>query len=72
MPNINHEDIALAAYQIYLAEGCPEGKELAHWHAAEERLTKNLTVAEESQREEGEGGIISTPDSTALERPPIL
>jgi hypothetical protein len=72
MATINHQDIALMAYQIYLAEGRPDGKETAHWDAAEERLTNKLAVVDEGQREEGEGGIISAPDAAQPVRPAIL
>src|SRR5438105_15718801 len=33
-----HDEIAAQAYQIYLREGCPEGRELDHWRQAEGEL----------------------------------
>ena len=34
-----HEEITRYAYAIYLEEGCPPNRELAHWLEAEEQLT---------------------------------
>src|SRR4051812_11236401 len=33
-----HDEIAAQAYQIYLREGCAEGRDLDHWLRAEEEL----------------------------------
>lgn len=33
-----HDEIAAQAYQIYLREGCPEGRDLDHWLQAEIEL----------------------------------
>ena len=33
-------DCATRAYFIWLAEGCPEGRDQEHWFAAEESLRK--------------------------------
>lgn len=30
--------IAARAYQLWLAEGCPDGRDLAHWSQAEHEL----------------------------------
>ena len=35
------EMVALRAYEIYLEEGRPEGRELEHWIRAEAELLKN-------------------------------
>jgi hypothetical protein len=36
--NLNHEDIAAEAYQIYLREGAQPGREIDHWLKAETNL----------------------------------
>jgi hypothetical protein len=36
-----HEEIAAQAYQIYLREGSPSGRDLEHWLRAEEELRAN-------------------------------
>jgi hypothetical protein len=33
-----HDEIAAQAYQIYLREGCPEGRDMDHWLQAEAEL----------------------------------
>lgn len=33
------DEITRCAYQIYLAEGCPEGRGFEHWLEAERQLT---------------------------------
>jgi hypothetical protein len=33
-----HDDIALAAWELWQKEGCPEGRHIEHWLAAEEKL----------------------------------
>lgn len=33
-----YEDIARRAYEIYVSEGCPEGRAAEHWLAAEQSL----------------------------------
>jgi hypothetical protein len=35
-------EIQHTAHQLWLAEGCPEGRELDHWFAAKERLLHQL------------------------------
>jgi hypothetical protein len=37
-PPIAAELIAARAYSLYLDEGCPEGRHLDHWFAAESQL----------------------------------
>ncbi len=39
LPKPTQEDIAAAAFQIYLSEGCQEGQEMRHWYEAEAQLT---------------------------------
>jgi len=34
-----YDAIAAKAHEIWIAEGCPEGKALEHWHEAEAKLT---------------------------------
>ena len=38
--DIPHEHVAVAAYFIWKAEGCPDGHDLAHWHAAIENIKR--------------------------------
>jgi hypothetical protein len=33
-----HDEVAKIAYQIYLQEGCPQGRDLQHWLEAEAQL----------------------------------
>lgn len=47
---LEHRDIALRAYAIYLDEGCPDGREFDHWQLAERQL-----LAE--QPKQGDGAI---------------
>lgn len=42
-PALTHETIQQKAYEIYLAEGCKQGKDLHHWLKAEQEL-KNATI----------------------------
>jgi hypothetical protein len=37
------EEISRRAYEIYLAEGCPEGRAMQHWLMAEMLLTGEST-----------------------------
>ena len=37
-PTPTHDEIAAQAYQIYLREGCPEGRDLDHWLQSEVEL----------------------------------
>jgi hypothetical protein len=34
----NHFQIAEKAYQIWLTEGCPEGKDKIHWEKAKQEI----------------------------------
>jgi Protein of unknown function (DUF2934) len=38
---LSHEEIAAAAYLIWMSEGCPEGRQDANWHDAERKLMAN-------------------------------
>jgi hypothetical protein len=42
--SLTHGDIALRAYELYLAEGATPGRELDHWLRAETEL-RDRTVA---------------------------
>jgi hypothetical protein len=35
-----HERIAKAAYFIWMSEGCPQGREEAHWQEAQRQLLR--------------------------------
>ena len=37
-PDPTDEEIALCAYRIWLQEGCPQGRDRAHWLKAREQL----------------------------------
>jgi hypothetical protein len=37
-PQPTHEAVAVRAYEIYLREGCPDGRHLDHWTLAEAEL----------------------------------
>jgi hypothetical protein len=41
-----HADIAVLAQHIYEEEGCPFGREQAHWFEAERRLRQQATGRE--------------------------
>jgi len=34
-----YDEIAVRAYEIWIANGCPDGQEVQHWHEAEAQLT---------------------------------
>jgi hypothetical protein len=38
LPAITAEAIAARAYSMYVSEGCPDGRHLDHWFAAEAEL----------------------------------
>ncbi|MEW6159542.1 MAG: DUF2934 domain-containing protein [Verrucomicrobiota bacterium] len=52
-----HEEIAAEAYNIYLSEGCIDGRDLDHWLQAEARLM--------AERQDGSRKV-RKPTSTAL------
>jgi len=64
----SHEEIAAAAYQIYLAEGSQPGQDMQHWHQAEAQLTAtapmtmeaDITVTYESGSLEKKSGRMTT------------
>lgn len=37
-----HDQIAMKAYEIWIAHGCPEGQAQKNWHEAEVKLTLDL------------------------------
>lgn len=59
------DEIAAYAYEIYLREGCPNGKELEHWLRAEAELRRSNIAASEvasSPVQEGSSSrLISAP-----------
>lgn len=38
---LTHEDIARKAYELWLQDGCPMGREIYHWHEAERQLLQS-------------------------------
>jgi len=40
-----HQRIAKAAYFIWVSEGCPEGREEAHWHEAQLQLLRKEALS---------------------------
>jgi hypothetical protein len=68
--NNSHKVVAKLAYELYLRDGCPQGKEHEHWEEAETILaTERMPTDEDIRREEGEGGLI---DGYAGELRPAL
>lgn len=54
----HQEKVAAKAYQIYLAEGCPEGRADEHWARAEREICQHfgpLPVPEELRPKESAG-----------------
>jgi len=39
-----HEELSVAAYQIYEEEGCPSGCAQSHWHEGERRLNQESVL----------------------------
>jgi len=37
-PRPSYDEVAARAHAIWLAEGCPEGREKEHWQQAEDQL----------------------------------
>jgi hypothetical protein len=54
------EEIAARAYEIYIREGRPVGREKEHWMAAEAALVKERTMAQPQKK----GPSISKSDLT--------
>lgn len=52
-----HNEIAAQAYQIYMREGCVEGRDMTHWLRAEEELRarSNGNGAEAKLTSDGKG-----------------
>lgn len=40
----SEDDIARKAYELWEAEGRPEGRDIAHWHQAERNITDPVVV----------------------------
>ena len=45
MADANHQRIQERAYQIWLREGCPHGRDLDHWNRAEQEVSKEYHSA---------------------------
>ena len=58
-----HDEIAAQAYQIYLREGCAEGRDLDHWLRAEEELRERVTHAESNGQQNGNGARVQQPSA---------
>jgi hypothetical protein len=56
-----HDEIAAQAYQIYLREGCPEGRDLDHWLQAEIEL-RNGATGNENGNGNGVHGTTAAPE----------
>ena len=41
---LSDEDITMHAYLIWEHEGCPEGRDKAHWNQAEEQLCDRIAL----------------------------
>jgi hypothetical protein len=63
-----HDEIAAQAYQIYLREGCVEGRDMDHWLRAEQELRQrsngNGHHAEAPRPSSGPVRVASKPDQT--------
>jgi hypothetical protein len=42
--SVTHGDIAMRAYELYLADGAMPGRELDHWLRAENELRDRLVI----------------------------
>jgi len=42
-PALPHDLIAMRAYELYLGDGAPEGRELEHWLRAESELRARVS-----------------------------
>ena len=51
----SHDEIAAQAYQIYLREGCAEGRDMDHWLRAEAELRDRVTNGESNGQHYGNG-----------------
>ena len=49
-PDPTDEEIALCAYRIWLQEGCPQGRDRAHWLKARQQLVSG-TAKEKSVKD---------------------
>jgi hypothetical protein len=41
-PDITEDAIRLRAYELWMADGCPEGHQADHWREAERRLRSGM------------------------------
>jgi DUF2934 family protein len=44
-PVFTHDDIATRAYELFLGEGSPQGRELEHWLRAEHELRERVSLS---------------------------
>jgi hypothetical protein len=65
-----HDEIAAQAYQIYLREGCAEGRDLDHWLRAEMELRERTNG--NGHAEPTERPISSARVTARTETPPVL
>ena len=56
----SHDEIAAQAYQIYLREGCVEGRDLDHWLRAEAELRERVISGNANANGNGHAGIGGT------------
>jgi hypothetical protein len=56
----SHDEIAAQAYQIYLREGCAEGRDMDHWLRAEAELRERFTSGNANANGNGHAAIGGT------------
>ena len=64
----SHDEIAAQAYQIYLREGCAEGRDLDHWLRAEAELRERVTNGESNGQFNGNGSSAQRPQQNTSPR----
>jgi len=42
-PTLSHEVIAMRAYELYLGDGAPQGRDVEHWLRAESELRERAS-----------------------------
>jgi hypothetical protein len=42
---LSHDDIAARAYELFLVEGAPHGRDVEHWLRAEHELRERYTLS---------------------------
>lgn len=61
-----HEQIAERAHQLWLAEGCPEGRQDEHWRVAERALRSSSGTSPEAASNDKGRITAPTPDRVAI------